>query len=75
MAVQQQGQPEAERELDDARDRRIENRVEEHEPRDGIAPNKFEVLEPDEFAAASYLCVGETEPRAEAQRIGEERHQ
>src|SRR5205823_9171186 len=65
----------AEGELDDARDRRVEDRVEEREPRDGIAPNKFEVLEADEFAAAPDLGVGEAQPCAEPEGIREKRHQ
>ena len=75
VLVQQQREPQAEPELDDARDGRVEQRVEEREPRDGVAPQELEVLEADELAGAADLGVGESEPRAEAERIREEDEQ
>ena len=72
VLVEQQREPQAEHELDDARDDRIEERVEEREARDRVAPQVLEILEADPYAAAADLGVGEPEPRAEAERIGEE---
>src|SRR6185436_16453626 len=54
---------------------RIEDRVEQREPRDFVAPQELVVLESDPFAAAADLRVGEAEPRAESERIREEQQQ
>ena len=75
VLVEQQREPEAQAELDDARDHRVEDRVEQREARDLVAPEEFEVLEADPFAGAADLGVGEAEPRAEPERIGEEHQQ
>ena len=72
MVVEQQRQPEAEREFSEGRDRRIEHAVEHRVPPQGIGQQILEVLEADENAAPADRGVGEGEPDAEAERIGEE---
>jgi hypothetical protein len=47
VLVEQQGEPESEAELDDARDERVEKRVEQCELRDRVARKVLEVLEAD----------------------------
>ena len=59
--VQQQREIEPESEFDHARDRRVEERVEKGQPRDGVAPKKFVVLEADPDAAPPDLGIGEAE--------------
>ena len=75
VVVQQQRQPEAEREFSEGRDRRIEDAVEHRVPPQRIGQQVLEVLEADEDAAPADRGVGEGEPDAEAQRIGQEHQQ
>ncbi len=72
MVVEQQRQPEAERELSEGRDRGIEHAVEHRAPPQGIGEQILEVLEADEDAALADGGVGEGEPDAETERVGEE---
>ena len=72
VAVEEQREPEAKRELDDARHHRVEDGVEEREARDRIVPEELVVLEADPRAGAPDLGVGEAEPEAEPERIGQE---
>ena len=75
LLVQQQRQPQPEHELEDARDDRVEERVEQRQPRDRVAPQELVVLEADPLAGAADLGVGEAEPDAQAERIGQEQQQ
>ena len=72
VVVEQQRQPEAEREFSEGRDRGVEDAVEHRAPPQGIGPQILEILQPDEDAALADGGVGEGEPDAEAERIGEE---
>ena len=72
VVVEQQRQPEAEREFSEGRDRGVEHAVEHRAPPQGIGPQILEILEADEDAAPADGGVGEGEPDAEAERIGEE---
>ncbi|MGY3289024.1 hypothetical protein ACVWWP_002091 [Bradyrhizobium sp. LM3.6] len=64
--------PEAERELPERRDRRVHHAVEHRVPPQGIGEQILEVLQADVDAFSADRCVGEGEPDAEAQRIGQE---
>ena len=75
VLVEEQRQPEAEHEFQDRGADRVEQRVEDGEPEDGVVPEIFVVLQADEDAGAADARVGEAEPDAEAQRIGEEDEQ
>ena len=75
VLVQQQRQPEAERELSDGGDAGVEDAVEHRVPPHRIAEQVLEVLQPDEHAAPADGRVGEGQPDAEAQRIGQEHRQ
>src|SRR6266436_3892233 len=68
-------QIETDREFDGACDEGVEQRVEHREPEDRIARQPLVVLDPDEFAGTSDLCVGERNPDAQAERIGKEEYQ
>ena len=57
------------------RRRQTSLRPTEREPRDRVAPQEPEIIESDEDAPAPDLRVGETEPSAEAERVGEENEQ
>src|SRR5262249_16723497 len=72
VLVEKQREPESERELDDARNRRVEERVEEREPRDRVSPEELEVLEADPLTRAPNFRVGEPEVGPETERIREE---
>ena len=72
VLVQEQRQPEAEHEFQDRGADRVEQRVEDREPEDGVVPEIFVVLQADEDAGTADAGVGEAEPDAEAERIGEE---
>ena len=72
VAVEEQCEPEAEHELDDARHHRVEDGVEERQARDRVVPEELVVLEADPRAGAPDLGVGEAEPEAEAERIRQE---
>ena len=75
VLVEEQRQPEAEREFQDRGDDRVEQRVEDRQPEDGVVPEILVVLEADEDAGPADARVGEAEPDAEAERIGEEDEQ
>ena len=75
VLVEQEREIEPDREFDDARDDRVEQRVEHREPEHRVVPQPFVVLEADELAAAADAGVGERHPDAEAERIGEEQDQ
>jgi hypothetical protein len=51
--VEQQREPQAERELRDARDDRVEQRVEQRQPRDAVADQVLEVLQADPLPGAN----------------------
>src|SRR5258708_23780169 len=72
MIVEEQRQPEAEREFPEGRDRGIEPTVEHRVAPQRIGQQILEILETDENAAPADGGVGESEPDAEAQRIGQE---
>ena len=71
MFVQQQRQPETERKFQDRGDEGIDQGVEDGEPEDRIPGEKLVVFQPDEDPVPAYAGIGETEPDAEAERIGE----
>ena len=75
VVVEQQRQPEAEAEFPDRGDRRCRTRCRTPRSRRRVAQQVLEVLEADEHAAAADRGVGEGEPDAEAERIGQEHHQ
>ena len=75
VLVQQQRQPQAQSKFDDAGHRCVEERVEERESGDGIAPQVLVVIKPDPDAGAADLGVGEAEPCAKAKRIREKQQQ
>src|SRR4029079_5422642 len=54
---------------------RVEQRVEDREPEYRIVPEVFVVFGPHKDAAPSEPRVGEREPDAEAERIGEEQNE
>ncbi|MFK4518845.1 hypothetical protein ABIF20_006210 [Bradyrhizobium japonicum] len=64
--------PEAERELSEGRDRRIEHAVEHRAPPEGIGEQILEILKAHEDATSADRGVCEGEPDAEAERVGEE---
>lgn len=72
MVVEQQCEPEAERELSKGRDPRVDHAVEHRVPPQGIGEQILEILEADEDAFSADRRVGEGEPDAEAERIGQE---
>src|SRR5439155_8068940 len=45
------------------------------EAHDGVAPQELKVVEPDKFAGATDLRIGEAEPCAESERIGQKHQQ
>ena len=53
----------------------VEERVEERQPGDRVAPQELVVLEADPLARPADLGVGEAEPEAQAERIGQEQQQ
>ena len=75
MLVEEHCKPEAQHELEDTGDDRVEQRVEEGQPRNRVAPEEDVVLEADEFPRPSDLRIGESEPDAESQRICQENEQ
>ena len=75
VVVEQQREPEPEPELSDRRDRRVEHAVEDRLPEQPVADQELEILEPDPLPAPADRGVGERQPDAEAERIGEEREQ
>src|SRR5207244_5538422 len=56
-------------------DESVEQRVEHREPEDGIIPQPFVMLDPDECAGPADLGVGERNPDAQPKRIGQEEDQ
>ena len=75
VVVQQQRQPQPEREFPDRRHGRIEDRVGDRHPEDRVVHQVDEVVETDELARLADRGVGHRQPEAEAQRIGQEHHQ
>ena len=75
VLVQQQREIEADGEFDGAGDERVEQRVEDREPEDRVVPQPLVVLGADELPDAADLGVGEGEPDAEPERIGQEEDQ
>ena len=75
MAVQQQREPQAEHELQDAGDDRVDKRVEQRQQRHRVLDQKRVVLPADPDTVTADLRVGEAEPGAEAEWIGEEHQQ
>jgi len=75
MVVQKQRQPEAERKFSEGRDRRVEHAVKHRAPPQRVAHEILEILQSDEDAAPPDRGVGEGEPDAEAERIGQEHGQ
>src|ERR1700694_6041700 len=75
VVVQQQRQPEAEREFSEGGDGGIEHAVKYRVPPQRIAQQILEILKADENAAAAGGGVGERQPDAEAKRIGQEHQQ
>ena len=72
VLIQQQRQPEPEDEFQDRGDDRVEKRVEDREPEHRVLGQEDVVLEPDEHPVAADARVGEAEPDAETERIGQE---
>ena len=72
VVVEQQRQPEAEREFSDGRDASVEDAVEHRVPPQGILEQILEILQADKDAALADRGVGEGEPNAKAERIGKE---
>src|SRR3954453_8473138 len=70
--VEQHGEIEPDGEFDDAGNHGVEQRVEYREPEYAVAPQPFIVLGADERAGAADACVGEREPHAEPERVGQE---
>ena len=75
MLVEQKREPQAEPELDDAGDEGIEERVEQREPRNCVAPQITVILEADPDTAATDFGVCEAEEGAQSQRVGQEHEQ
>jgi hypothetical protein len=75
MLVEQQRQPHAEPELQDAGHDGVDEGVVDRQPEHRIAEQPAVVLQPDEHAAPPDGGVGHAQPDAEAQRIGEEHQQ
>ena len=75
VLVEQQREIEPDREFDGAGDAGVEQRVEHREPEHRVAPQPFVVFEADENAGAADARVGEREPDAEPERIGEKQDQ
>ena len=73
--VEQQREIKPDREFDGAGDDRVEQRVEHREPERRVVPQPFVVFEPDEYAGAADARVGERQPDAEAERIGQKQDQ
>jgi hypothetical protein len=70
--VQQEGKPEAERKFADRRDHRVEDGELDSDPKHPVLEQRDVVLPADEEARAADAGVGEAEPHAEPERIGEE---
>ena len=75
LLVQQQRQPEPQRELQDRREHRVDDRVGDREPEHRVVPQVLIVLEADEDSGPADLRIGEAEPDAEPERIGQEDEQ
>ncbi len=75
VVVEQQRQPEAEREFSEGGDGGVEHAVEHRVPPQWIGQQILEILQPDKDAAAADRGVGEGEPDAEPERIGQEHQQ
>ena len=75
QVVEQDREAEAEPEFEHAGDDRVEEGVEHREPEHRVVPQPGEVLEADEDARAPDLGIGEAQPDAEAERIGQEQDQ
>ena len=73
--VQQQGEPQAEGEFYDGGHRRVEHGVPDGGDEHTVGDEVLEVLQPDPVAVAADLGVGEGEPDAQAERVGEEGQQ
>ncbi len=75
VVVEQHRQPEAEREFTDRGDAGVQHAVEHGVPPHRIGEQILEVFQANEDAAPADRRVGEGEPDAESQRIGQEHHQ
>jgi hypothetical protein len=75
MLVEQQGQPQAQHEFQDRGDDGVENGVEHRQPEHAVVEQEAIVLEADEVASPADARIGEAEPDAEPQRIGEKAQQ
>src|SRR6202165_4732597 len=75
VVVQQQRQPEAEREFSKRRDGGVEHAVEHRVPPQRIGQQILEVFQPDKNPAAADGGIGERQPDAQSERVGEEHQQ
>ena len=75
LLVEQNRQVQADRELDDAGDDRVEQREEHRRLELAVADDPLVVLQADELARRADLGVGERQPDAQAERVDEEQQQ
>src|SRR5262249_7297374 len=75
MLVEQKRKPKSQRELDHAGYERIEECVEQSQPRYRIVPKENKILESDPFPCTSDLGICEAEPGAEPEGIGQKDQQ
>ena len=75
VVVEQHRQPQPEREFPDRRDGRVEDRVGHRHPEHRIVRQRDEILQADEMAGLADRGVGDRQPEAEAERIGQEDQQ
>src|SRR5690554_1724522 len=72
MLIQDERQPQPQDELQDRGDGGVEQGIEYRQPEDGVAPEPLVILETDENTGATDGGVGEAQPDAEPERIGQE---
>ncbi len=75
VVVQQQCQPEAEQKFTYRRDDRVHDRIGHRHPEHRVLGERDEIIQPDEVAGLADRRVGQRQPQAEAERIGEEHDQ
>ncbi|MEY3488704.1 MAG: hypothetical protein RL655_272 [Pseudomonadota bacterium] len=73
--VEQNGQPQAQKKLQHAGHKGVEQCVEEGQTRDVVAPKEDVVFQSHPFASPPHLGVGKAQPDTQAQGIGEKEQQ
>src|SRR5690606_37679852 len=69
VIIENERQPQAQRELQNGGNDRIKERVENGEPEDGVFPKQLVIVEADENAFPAYARIRERQPYAEPERI------